>query len=446
MTKRASRSATAEPRRTAPESQPATQRPPLTFDATLGIRTPSDPQITADGTHVAFTLAEWPQDQSTPRQRIWLVETDGDGEPRPFTNGPKSDSSPVWSPDGRWLAFVSERGEADKGHAQLYVQSAEGGDARRICLMPNGAASPQWSPDGSRIAFLSHEGAEYTSGPKVNEELRHTRLWTVRPESDTAEPVTPPDRTVWRYAWSPDSARFAVFYSTGPSETDWYRGQLGLVPAHGGVIRQITHLTRQAEAPTWSRDGRTLYFILGEWSDSAASSAATSIALPIDAGEIDEIAKSGKNGKLAEPRNLTPGIERSISWLHEREDGRLLYAAWDYLANSVGLLDPATGTTTPLTTDFLDRQRRLAAPLHHAGRHSLRHRPLRRQPSRRSLARPAQPEKRQEWQLGQRHYLAPTHADESPRRGNAHPRPQQAHRLRGCRRLAHRRLLHTTAG
>jgi dipeptidyl aminopeptidase/acylaminoacyl peptidase len=339
---------------TQPTNIPASsnaQRPPLTFDATLAIRTPSDPQITADGRFVAFTLAEWPHDQSKPRQRIWLVETDGNAEPHPFTNGPKGDSSPTWSPDGRWLAFISERGEADKGHAQLYVQPAEGGDARRVCLMPNGAASPRWSPDGSRIAFLSHEGAEHASGPKVNEEPRHTRLWTVRPASDTAEPVTPPDHTIWRYAWSPDSSRFAVFSSTGPAETDWYRGQLGLVPSHGGAVRQITRLTRQAEAPTWSRDGRTLYFILGEWSDRGLVGGDV-CALPIDPAEIDQNAKSGKSGNLAEPRNLTPGIEISISWLHELEDGRLLYAAWDHLANSVGLLDPATGETTPLTTDF----------------------------------------------------------------------------------------------
>jgi dipeptidyl aminopeptidase/acylaminoacyl peptidase len=342
MTKRTNRSATAEPRRVAPETSPSTHRSPLTFEATLGIRTPTDPQITADGTRIAFTLTDWPQNQTKPRHRIWVVETDGDGEPRPFTNGPKDDSSPRWSPDGRWLAFVSERGEADKGHAQLYLQPAEGGEARRICLMPNGAASPQWSPDGSRIAFLSHEGTEYTSGPKVNEELRHTRLWTVRPESDTAEPVTPPDRTIWRYAWSPDSSRFAIFFSTGPGETDWYRGQLGLVAARGGAIRQLTQLTRQAETPMWSRDGRTLYFILGEWSDRGLVGGEV-CALPVGDGE---------KGGIIEPRTLTPGIECSVSWLHELADGRLLYTAWDHLANAAGLLDSATGALTPLTTDF----------------------------------------------------------------------------------------------
>ncbi len=339
MTKRTRSGSRAQLERTAPETQPSSRRKPLTFEDTLTIRTPADPQITADGMRIAFTLADWPQEQTKPRQRIWVVDTDGDGEPRPFTNGPKGDSSPAWSPDGRWLAFISEREEADKGHAQLYLQPAEGGEARRVCVMPNGAASPRWSADGTHIAFLSREGAEYTGGPKVNEELRHTRLWCVRPESDTPEPLTPPDVTIWRYAWSPDGTRIAVFYSTGPGETDWYRGEIGIVAARGGAVRPITHLTRQAETPTWSRDGRTLYFILGEWSDRG-----------LVGGDV--CALSFADGVDTAPRNLTPGIEMSISWLQELQDGRLLYAAWDHLANSVGLLDPASGATTTLTADF----------------------------------------------------------------------------------------------
>lgn len=310
-------------------------RQPVTFENTRAIRTPADARVSPDGRRVVFTLAEWVAEQERPRERIWVVEAEG-GEPRPLTFGPRGDSAPCWSPDGATLAFVSERGEEDRGHAQLYVMPAEGGDARRVCVTPNGAGQPGWSPDGSRIAFLSAEGAEWRGGPKVNEELRHTRLWAVRPESDTPEPVTPPDATIWRYAWSADGAQLAVYYSEGPGETDWYRGQVGLVPAGGGAIRRVTGLTRQAEAPAWSRDGRTLYFIAGEWSDRGIVGGEV-CALDVATGEL---------------RNLTPGIEISVSWVREQPDGRLLYAAWDGLSNQVGLLDPKTGDLRPLTRDF----------------------------------------------------------------------------------------------
>jgi len=318
---------------------PTTRRTPLTFESARCIRTPADVQLSPDGARVAFTLSEWVEDQPKPRERIWLVKTSEGAEPRPLTFGPNGDSAPRWSPDGATLAFVSDRGDADKHHAQLYLVPAGGGEPRRVCLMPRGVSQPAWSPEGSRIAFLAPEGAEGADrpeGPQVNEGLHHTRLWAVRPESDTAEPLTPPDVTIWRFAWSPDGSHLAVYYSEGPGETDWYRGQVGLVPAHGGAVRRLTELTRQAEAPAWSRDGRTLYVILGEWSDRG-----------LVGGDVCALGPAPRD-----LRNLTPGIEISISWVRERPDGRLLYAAWDGLGNQIGLLDPAAGAPDALARDF----------------------------------------------------------------------------------------------
>jgi dipeptidyl aminopeptidase/acylaminoacyl peptidase len=314
----------------------AQRHTPVTFETTLGIRVPSDPQISADGTQVAFVLSERVADRPTPRERIWLVETQQGAEPHPFTDGPKGDTCPRWSPDGRWLAFVSERDEADWGHPQLYLMPAMGGSPHRLCLMPNGVSGPAWSPDGDRLAFLSLEGEEPSTEPKVDEGLRHQRLWTIRPESDTPEPVTAPDLTVWSYAWSPDGAQLAVYYSTSPGETAWYRGQIGVVPATGGAVRQVTQLTRQAAALAWARDGQQLYYVSGEWSDR-----------PLIGGDIYVLPLNDE-----EPRNLTPSAELSVSWVHELPDGRLLYAAWEGLTNAVGLLHLTTGERVPLARDY----------------------------------------------------------------------------------------------
>ena len=139
------------------------------------------------------------------------------------------------------------------------------------------------------------EGAEPASDPLVlgsQPAGRHRRLWTVRPESDTPEPVTPPDVTIWEYAWSPQSDRLAVFYSDGPDETHYYLGQLGIVAADGGAVRQLGHLTRQAAALTWSPDGTRIGYVSGEWSDRG-----------IVGGDVYVISAEG--GK---PKNLTPGF------------------------------------------------------------------------------------------------------------------------------------------
>jgi dipeptidyl aminopeptidase/acylaminoacyl peptidase len=211
-------------------------------------------------------------------------------------------------------------------------------EPRRVCEVPNGASSLAWSPDGARLAFLSLDGPEPSSEPKVNEAVRHQRVWTVRPEHDTPQPVTPAGLTVWTYSWSPDGTRMAVYYTDSPAETDWYRGQVGVVSAAGGAIYPLTHLTRQADALNWTRDGTQVVYISGEWSDRG-----------LIGGDVFVVDADGGG----EPRNLTPGIECSPSWLTALpEGGGFLFAASNGLTCSAGILNTANGSATLLAPDF----------------------------------------------------------------------------------------------
>lgn len=255
--------ATATARAEAPQAD--AQRVPVSIETQFALRVPSDPQISPDGERVAFVLGEWVANLPRARARIWLVDTAG-GEPRPLTNGPRGDTCPRWSPDGRQLAFCSER-DGDYGRPQLYVMPLDGGQPRRICAMPNGVAELSWSPDGSSIAFLSMEGAPPAPEAVVVPPERHRRLWRVRLDSDTPTPVSPAHLTVWRFAWSPAADRFAVYFAQAPGETGWYQGQLGIVPAEGGAVRQIGRLSGQAAALAWSPDGAELAYVAGDWSD-----------------------------------------------------------------------------------------------------------------------------------------------------------------------------------
>ncbi len=314
-------------------SKTTTQRQPITPEMAASLRFPLDPALAPDGKRVAFTLAEWAPGQPRRRMSIWVAPVDG-GEASVFVSSAKDDSFARWSPDGRWLAFLSNR--ADEGgfeKKQLYVMPAQGGAARRVCAMPNGVNFPAWSPDSQRIAFTTLEGPEPAPDPIVVTPDRHTRLWSVALAGGQPEPVTPDNLTVWDFAWSPDEARFALYYGEGPGETDWYRGQVGVVAAGGGAVRQLTQLTRQASALAWSPDSARIAYISGEWSDHG-----------LVGGDVFVVPAAG-----GEARNLTPGVDFSPSWVRWTADGqRLLYCGWDGVAGQIGLLDEASGALTPI--------------------------------------------------------------------------------------------------
>ncbi len=105
------------------------------------------PALSPDGTRIAFVVASIDLKKNVSNTRVWL-----DGAP--VTAGPH-DGNPEWSPDGRFLAFTSRRGEK-KGDSTLHILPVAGpGETRTVCTMPDGLGDLEWSPDGRWIAFTS---------------------------------------------------------------------------------------------------------------------------------------------------------------------------------------------------------------------------------------------------------------------------------------------------
>ncbi|HSE95864.1 MAG TPA: S9 family peptidase, partial [Methylomirabilota bacterium] len=127
---------------------------PMTPEDLYAIAWIGECDLSADGQRIAFVVTRLDRETDRVRSTIWVVDAEG-GTPRPFTTGPRRDTAPRWSPDCRWLAFLSERDEAK---AQLYVIPARGGEARRLTSLPFGAGLPVWAPDGARIAFGARTG------------------------------------------------------------------------------------------------------------------------------------------------------------------------------------------------------------------------------------------------------------------------------------------------
>jgi len=122
---------------------------PITFDDMIKMHRVAEPRISPDGKWVAYTVATPDMDANRNASNIWIVPTSG-GAPSQLTQS-GHDSSPVWSPDGKALAFLSSR----SGDSQVYLLSLEGGEAQRLTKLSTGADLVKWSPDGKTIAFTS---------------------------------------------------------------------------------------------------------------------------------------------------------------------------------------------------------------------------------------------------------------------------------------------------
>jgi len=126
-----------------------TSKHAITFDDMIKLHRIAEPQVSRDGKWVAYTVSTPDMEANRGASNIWVVPTTGGAAMQLTQSG--HDSSPVWSPDGKTLAFLSSRA----GESQVYLLSMAGGEAHALTKLSTGADIVKWSPDGKTIAFTS---------------------------------------------------------------------------------------------------------------------------------------------------------------------------------------------------------------------------------------------------------------------------------------------------
>ncbi len=219
-----------------------------------------DPQISPDGKQIAFVRMTVDRLGNQYRRHIWLATLEGGraARVRQFTFGPKSDTSPRWSPDGQRLAFVSARGDKP----QIHLIDLAGGEARAVTARAQGATGPVWSPDGRRLAFISRANAEERrredrgeepAPPTTSLEARHQRERDEDAERQKTDPrviTRHPYRTGTEYF---DDRRRHVYVMEVPAAPD----ASGADPAKPKAERR-TDGEVDFDEVSWTPDGRFL--------------------------------------------------------------------------------------------------------------------------------------------------------------------------------------------
>lgn len=318
---------------------------PMTPDDLYAITWIGECDISPDGRRVAFAAVRMDRETDSYRGAIWIVDTAG-GEPLQFTAGAKRDSSPRFSPDGRWLAFLSERGEEKP---QLYVMPVDGGEARQVTKLPLGAGVPAWSPESTRIAFAAKTGDAPDPDPKKAKPYRrithlkyrlngqgftydhrgHLFVVGIEEGAETKQ-ITDGDWDDTQPAWSPNGREIA-FVSARHAEADFDNtSDIWAVPVEGGESRLITVTEGGCGAPSWSPDGATIAHIFTPvWPSNPRLRLAESGGgglRPLDP-EFDRATGAGAlPGAVAQPAWLPGG--RVLSLAQDRGSVSPVVAKW----------------------------------------------------------------------------------------------------------------------
>jgi len=235
------------------------------------------PRVSPDGKRVVYTVSDavMSADKSEYVTQLWLgtITTKQNNQ---LTFGDKSSSNPKWSPDGNWIAFLSNRKDNKNN---LYLLSVNGGEAEPLTEVKTSVTNFDWSPDGNSIAFIMSDGKsdEEEKNDKarndyrwVDENIKMTRLYVMPVQKDAngkREPrkLTTANYNVDGFDWSSDSSRIAFSFTKTPLANDWTTSDVSVVDVASGNISVLANSTSVAEtSPFFSPDGKSIALFLAE--------------------------------------------------------------------------------------------------------------------------------------------------------------------------------------
>jgi dipeptidyl aminopeptidase/acylaminoacyl peptidase len=239
----------------------------------------SQPTFSPDGRWIAYVVTTRDLDKNSSNSDIWMIPSQG-GMPIRLTNHEKSDGSPDWSPDGKYLAFISGRNEK----SQIWLFDAQGGEPYQLTKIGNGVNSFVWSPDSLNIAFLAKDPEPKEEGEKDKEakkksdvivvnRLQHKRdrvgylddkrnhIWLISVKGSEPKKLTDGPYDEQNIGFSPDGKEI-LFESNRTQNPDGNRNtDIWAVDVEKGKIRQLTTDAKADSNPSWSGNGQYIAYL-----------------------------------------------------------------------------------------------------------------------------------------------------------------------------------------
>jgi dipeptidyl aminopeptidase/acylaminoacyl peptidase len=294
----------------------AAQPSALTPEQTLERRNIGELDLSPDGTRLLFTVTE--PVKGTARQRnIWMLDV-AVGTVRQLTFSAKSDSAPRWAPDGRSVAFLSDR----DGAAQLYLLAMNGGEAEKMTDRKDAIGAFRWSPDGRRIALLMPEPkpeAQVTrekdkdDARVAEKEERLSRLWLLDVASRAISAVATAPLRISQVEFAPSGAQLFAAASAKP-HADQFNEAIYSIDLDGGRTTQVAAPRGPMGPLALSPDGKTIAYVCARLDGPEAHDLCLQSA---DGGESHNITGATLDRPVSQPkwiddRTLAIGVARGF--------------------------------------------------------------------------------------------------------------------------------------
>ena len=248
----------------------------------------AEPDFSVDGEYLVYSVTTSNVGEDTRQSDLWRVRYDGRDRVQ-LTHTPTHDESrPLWSPDGRSIAFLSDRGGED-AKTQVWLMPASGGDARRLTDFPEGVEDFAWAPGGKRLAVIAWDPerppgtAKPRNPPPVVTDrywfkqdatgylgARRKHLYVVDFATGKSELLTPGEHDEQLPAWSPDGRYIAYVTKRGADPDRHLNFDIYLVePRAGAEERRLTSFAgadldpEWETRPAWSPDGKRIAYLQG---------------------------------------------------------------------------------------------------------------------------------------------------------------------------------------